>query len=97
LTRWEDYARTYRSQELGAGGAADLFRAFVAAWEQARGAREKMVAIDQLIHRWHWETAAERPGFGLGRPTGLNLIEGNRQQVLGLLDSLTYGASSTPG
>src|SRR5919199_370147 len=43
-----------------------------------------------------WETHRERPKFGLGRPTGVNLIEGNRRQVLALLDELTYGTESTP-
>lgn len=96
-TRWEAYAATYRNQELGAGGAADMFSAFLRQWEAARTAREKMIAIDVLIHRWHWETAQQRPSFGLGRPTGVNLIEGNRKQVLALLDALTYGDRSTPG
>jgi len=32
----------------------------------------------------------------LGRPTGVNLIEGNRKQVLAFLDELTYGTESTP-
>ncbi len=56
-----------------------------------------MLLIDQLIHRWHWETQRERPGFGLGRPTGVNLIEGNRKQVIDFLDKLTYGSGSTAG
>lgn len=94
-TPWEAYAATYRTQELGAGGAAPFFREFIAQWERARTVRDKMLAVDRLIHRWHWETAAERPSFGLGRPTGVNLIEGNRKQVLALLDSLTYGAGSS--
>ena len=94
-TRWEAYYATYRTQELGAGGAADIFEDFMAEWERARTAREKMVLIDQLIHRWHWETQRQRPKFGLGRPTGVNLIEGNKQHVLALLDTLTYGAGST--
>ena len=96
-TRWGDYYKTYRTQELGAGGAADMFQDFIARWERVRAPRDKMLLIDQLIHRWHWETKRERPKFGLGRPTGVNLIEGNKQQVLALLDSLTYGAGSTTG
>jgi hypothetical protein len=56
-----------------------------------------MLLIDQLIHRWHGETRQERPKSGLGRPTGVNLIEGNRTHVLALLDMLSYGAGSTPG
>ncbi len=95
--RWGDYHNTYRTQELGAGGAREMFEDFIKRWEYARIPGEKMLLIDQVIHRWHWETRAPRPTFGLGRPTGLNLIEGNKQQVLALLDSLTYGAGSTAG
>lgn len=89
-TTWGAYYNTYRTQELGAGGALDMFQAFVARWEHVRTARDKMLLIDQLIHRWHWETQRQRPKFGLGRPTGVNLIEGNRKQVLAFLDTLTY-------
>lgn len=96
-TTWGAYYATYRTQELGAGGAADIFADFVARWERARGPREKMLLIDRLIHSWHWETRRQRPKFGLGRPTGVNLIEGNRKQVLAFLDELTYGPASTPG
>jgi hypothetical protein len=95
--QWNDYANTYRGQELGAGGARDIFEDFVMRWERVRVPRDKMVLIDQLIHRWHWEPRQERPSFGLGRPTGVNLIEGNRKQVLAFLDTLTYGEASTPG
>jgi hypothetical protein len=55
-----------------------------------------MLLVDRLIHRWHWETAEQPPSFGLGRPTGVNLIEGNRRQAIELLDSLTYGAHVPP-
>jgi hypothetical protein len=96
-TCWKDYYATYHTQELGAAGAWDIFATFVAGWEAAHTPREKMLLIDQLIHRWHGETRRQRPKFGLGRPTGVNLIEGNRKQVLALLDTLSYGAGSTPG
>jgi hypothetical protein len=56
-----------------------------------------MVAIDQLLHRWHWETKQQLPSFGLGRPTAANLIEGSRKQVIDFLDSLSYGDASTAG
>jgi hypothetical protein len=95
--RWGDYYATYRTQELGAGGAWDIFHGFVAQWERVQAPREKMILIDQLIHQWHWEMQAQRPKFGLGRPAGVNLIEGNKRQVLAFLDSLTYGAGSTVG
>jgi hypothetical protein len=96
-TTWGTYYATYRTQELGAGGARDIFSAFVNAWARVATPREKMVLIDRLIHSWHWETQRQRPKFGLGRPTGVNLIEGNRKQVLAFLDGLTYGAENTTG
>lgn len=96
-TTWRSYSNTYRTQELGAGGAWDIFAEFAERWVGVRTPRDKMLLIDQLIHRWHWETQRQRPTFGLGRPTGVNLIEGNKQQVLRLLDSLSYGAGSSTG
>lgn len=96
-TRWEAYYATYRTQELGAGGAHAIFSDYVTRWERAGAPREKMLLIDRLIHAWHWETRRERPSFGLGRPTGMNLIEGNRRQVLAFLDELTYSDASTAG
>jgi hypothetical protein len=94
---WEAYRATFRHQELGGGGANDIFEAFISEWEGAQSARDQMVAIDQLLHRWHWETKQERPSFGLGRPTAANLIEGSRKQVIDFLDGLTYGDASTAG
>ncbi len=96
-TTWGMYYNSFRTLELGAGGAWDIFHDFVERWEHVRTSRDKMLLIDQLIHRWHWETQRQRPKFGLGRPTGVNLIEGNKQQVLAVLDTLTYGTGSTPG
>nr|MBA3947261.1 hypothetical protein [Herpetosiphonaceae bacterium] len=95
-TTWDAYRATYRTDELGPGGARPIFGAFVADWATVHSAREKMIVIDRVIHSWHWETQRERPKFGLGRPTGANLIEGNRKQVLALLQELTYGSESSP-
>ncbi len=94
---WEAYRRTFRHQELGGGGANDISEAYILEWEAAQSARTQMVAIDQLLHRWHWETKQQLPSFGLGRPTAANLIEGSRKQVIDFLDSLSYGDASTAG
>jgi hypothetical protein len=93
---WGDYWATFRHQELRPGGAGDIFESFIGSWEAARTTTDQIIAVDRLIHQWHWETAAERPSFGLGRPTGVNLIEGNRQDVIAFLDRLTYGANTPP-
>jgi hypothetical protein len=50
---------------------------------------------ERVIHQWHWATKAQRPSLGLGRPAGVNLIEGNRRDVIDFLDRLSYGDGST--
>jgi predicted RNA-binding Zn-ribbon protein involved in translation (DUF1610 family) len=92
---WGEYHATFRHQELYGAGHNPFIAEYVAAWPAARTARERLLLIDRLIHLWHWEEV-RRQSFGLGRPTGLNLIEGNRAQVIEFLDTLTYGERTTP-
>jgi hypothetical protein len=63
---------------------------FVDEWTRARGYRQKMLAIDGVIHRWHHETKLAEKG-AVGRPVGVNLIEGSRKQVIEFLDRLSEG------
>jgi ribosomal protein L37AE/L43A len=93
-TIWEAYHRTFRHQELNAGGIAEAIRGFMTGWERRPVPRERMVLIDRLLHAWHWETRRERP---IGRPAGVNFIEGSRRQAIALLEGLTYGPANTPG
>jgi hypothetical protein len=65
---------------------------FIDQWQRARTHREKMLAIDGVIHRWHHETKIAERG-GVGRPVGVNLIEGSRKQVIAFLDRLSAGPS----
>src|SRR5579872_244350 len=91
---WGAYHRTWQHQELYGGGAIDAVERFVAAWKRASTAREKMLAVDMVIHSWHWEA---RQDHQLGRPVGVNLIEGSRKQVLAFLDELSGGTDGTAG
>lgn len=93
-TTWGEYHRTFQHQELYGGGAVAIFRWYVEQWERATTPQQKTQLIDRLVHAWHWET---RQDHLLGRPTGVNLIEGSRRQVLAVLDGLTYGPGSSPG
>lgn len=90
-TSWARYHRMWRHQELYGGGAVDAFAAFVRDWPRTATPQRKMLLIDELIHRWHWQT---RDDHALGRPVGVNLIEGSRAQVLALLDALTSGSEA---
>ena len=63
---------------------------FIDEWERARTYKQKMLAIDGVIHRWHHETKLAEKG-AVGRPVGVNLIEESRKQVISFLDALSEG------
>lgn len=90
----EKYRSTYRHQELWMGGAGPFFTDYIEKWDISETMQERWRLIDRLIHLWHWETQLE--GHVLGRPTGVNLIEGSRKDVIAFLDSLTYGDHASP-
>jgi predicted RNA-binding Zn-ribbon protein involved in translation (DUF1610 family) len=92
--RWLDYLKTYQDKHLHGGGAVALFEAFIKQFEHARYLpREKMLAIDRLIHCFHWELVSHP-----GRIAATNLIYAkNKAELLAFLDNLTYGDGSTPG
>jgi hypothetical protein len=91
-TTWGEFHKTYRRRQLVGGNAYPAFKGFIAAWPQARTARDKMLTIDRLIHECH-EDAKER----WARPAACNLIEGNMTEMIRFLDELAYGPQSTPG
>jgi hypothetical protein len=69
-----------------------MFRDFIDRWPAARTPRDKMLAIDALIHACHGQFKGH-----MGRPAACNLIEGTMSELLPLLDELAYGEASTPG
>ena len=91
-TTWGAYHKTYQGKQLHGGGAVEAFRTFLTQFDAARTARERLIAIDRLIHAWHWEQV-QNPT----RPAGANLIEGRLGDVVAFLDALSYGDVGTPG
>lgn len=86
----EEYDQSIRHRELHIGNAGPAFQAYRQAFPQAKTPQARMFAIDQLIHAFHWDMKTQKPN----RPAGNNLIEGSMEQVIALLDRLSYG--STP-
>ena len=84
---WPLYRKTHQRKNLNAGGMASFVMEFVSKFSAARSHREKLVLIDTLIHRFHWESVT---GSG-GRPGASNLIEGKMKDIMPFLDRLTYG------
>jgi hypothetical protein len=92
-TTWGDYHTTYRRKQLVGGGAYPAFLAFIERWPQARAPRDKLLAIDALIHACH----GEFKNGGYGRLAACNLIEGRQPELVRFLDELAYGPGTTEG
>ena len=68
-----------------------FFEEFRKTYPGAKGYRQKMVLIDQLIHRHHGELNENPTRAGC-----VNLIAGKLWEVVAFLEELTYGEASTP-
>jgi hypothetical protein len=89
---WREFRRSYRNKHLGSAGLETFFREFAERYPQAKTYGERMVLIDTLLHRYHWELEGDPGG-----PGATNLIGGSREEVIAFLNQLTYGEESTPG
>ena len=92
---WGEYAKSFKRRQLHIGGAGPFFREYVRRYPAARTPQQKMLAIDRLIHQFHYSLRSEpdQPT----RSVGPNLIQGKLGDVLLFLDELTYGPGSTEG
>jgi hypothetical protein len=94
---WREYHESYRRKQLHGGAATPAFRTFAARWPEARTPRDKLLAIDALVHACHVSVRTDAPDGVASRPAAVNLIEGTMTEVLRFLDGLAYGDASTPG
>lgn len=86
---WEEYLHAVQHKQLNPGGALSAFRRFIATWERNPGAREKMLAVDRLIHEFHHPLKSD-PTLPT-RPAACNLIAGRMTDIVRFLDELTAG------
>ncbi len=84
---WVEYHATFHRRQLNPGGAVTSFRTFVAAFERSRDPRGRMLAIDRVIHEFHY-SLRELPDQPT-RAAGVNLIAGNLTQVEAFLSNLS--------
>jgi hypothetical protein len=91
--RWVDYFKTFQSKHLVGGGAVAFHVEYVERFRRATSPQEKMLAIDRLIHAYHWELV-QAPGRSAAREL---IYASNYEDLLRFLDTLSYGESSTPG
>jgi ribosomal protein L37AE/L43A len=78
---WGAYNTSVRGTGL-IGDVVPIAAAFVERWPTTRTPQAKLILIDTLIHEFHVVQ------FGLGRPVGVNVIQGTTQQVEQLIADL---------
>ncbi len=86
-TTWARYHASWRHRDLIGTAALPAFGAYAERYPTAGSPRGKMVLIDQLRHAFHWDLKLGLPN----RSAANNLIEGSHEQVIALLETLTYG------
>lgn len=91
---WGGYRQSFKHKQLHSGGATEWFERYVRSYPHARTAREKMLAIDELIHAFHC-SLRQQPDLPT-RPVCVNLIAGKVTDVVQFLDELSYGEGTRP-
>jgi hypothetical protein len=92
---WGEYALSFKRKQLNSGGALTAFERYIRGFRAAQRPQQKMLAIDRLIHEFHYSLRAQ-PDLPC-RPVGVNLIQGKLGDVVRFLDELTYGRQTTEG
>jgi len=80
-----EYAASWSKKRIWCGKALEAFEEYHDQYPRARTYREKILLIDRLIHRFHWDLKAGMPN----RSAANNLLEGSHDQVVAFLDRLS--------
>lgn len=88
---WAEYHKSIRGKLLIASGMTAFLKEYVEQYRVARSPQQKMILIDTLIHRYHWELEG-----GLSGPGARNLIGGKPSEIIDFLNHLSYGTRSNP-
>ena len=102
---WQIRWRVYINEAEKSGGnlmeghAEAAFERYVQTYPKCQSARDKILAIDLLIHEFHWILQHEGKEYQTtlpSKPAGVNLLQGSTNQILELLNGLTYGEKTAP-
>jgi hypothetical protein len=97
---WQILWRVYLTEsektrgQLNAGHALAAFQEYVRVYPKDSNAREKILAIDRLIHEFHWVLGRDGKTPLASRTACVNLLEGTATEVLNVLDGLAGGTTS---
>ena len=83
---WGQYLKSYQRKQLNIGGAGRYFREYLRAYREAGTPTEKLMAMDRVIHQFHYNTL--RGETLPTRANCVNLIEGTLTQTVQFLNNL---------
>jgi predicted RNA-binding Zn-ribbon protein involved in translation (DUF1610 family) len=89
---WMEYWQTFHNKHLGCAGMLVPCQEFAREYPKAKTYQEKMVLIDTLIHRFHWQMEGHA-----AQPGAATIIGGSMAEIADFLDELAYSQESTPG
>jgi len=87
---WSEFKKSHSRSQLNIGGAGDVFRYYIKQFERNLDDNKLMLAVDRLIHEYHYGLKRDGVTYASYRIAGANLIEGkNTGDVIKFLDDLT--------
>lgn len=89
---WSEYQKTFHNKHLGCAGMLVPCQEYARGYPRAKTYQEKMILIDTLIHRFHWQMEGHA-----AQPGAATIIGGNMAEIADFLDELSYGPASTAG
>lgn len=90
---WKDFMKSFKRNQLNAGGAVTAFSSYIERYERAKDIHEKVIVIDRLIHEFHYSNK-KNPDLPT-RSVGPNLINGKLSDIMRFLDELSNGDYGT--
>ena len=87
ISKWKYYHRSYKNDRIHGGRAYKYFLAYLDEYPLCEKARDKMLAIDRLIHYLHEDIDTEVSVT----PAAMNLVEGKRNEIKAFIENLAYG------
>jgi len=89
ISKWEYYHRSYKTDRIHGGRAYKYFLAYLEEYPLCKTARDKMLAIDRLMHYLHEDIDDE----GSVTPAAMNLVQGKRNEIREFIESLAYSGN----
>jgi len=89
VSQWKHYHRSYKSDRIHGGRAYKYFLAYLQEYPLCKTARDKMLAIDRLMHYLHEDMDDESSVT----PAAMNLVKGKRSDIREFIESLAYSGT----